>query len=224
MGVTVQINQTGNSEPWCKAMTDNVSESLKQMTKDAENWVVYARLNAVFDATAGDLCYHKTCYCKLSNQARAKKQKSETKASNPPYDPLVMAELISYIQHNNNAIRLSDRKKLYSQRLQQVVSSSSTLSIHPTRFKEHLLQRLGGEWQAFAKGCNVFLTSKATVGSLPSESISQDKSRSKEDRRGKSWNHKINFLVPSHQPVMPSQCQTHYWLFWLFCMMARPAF
>ena len=97
---------------------------------------------------------------------------------------VVMAELIYYIQHNNNAMRLSDRKKFYSQRLQQVGSCWSTVSIHPTRFKKHLLQRLGGEWQAFAKGCNVFFTSKATVGSLLSESISQDKSRSKGDRRG----------------------------------------
>ena len=63
-------------------------------------------INAVFDETTGDLCYHKTCYCKLSNQARAKKQKSEAKASNTPYDPLVMAGLISFIQHNNNTIRL----------------------------------------------------------------------------------------------------------------------
>ena len=116
--------QTGNSEPLCKAMTDNVSKSLKQMAKDAENWVVYVLLNAVFDATAGDLCYQKTCYCKLSDQAGAKKQKSEATASNPPYDPLVMAELIAYIQPNNNAIRLSDLKKLYSQRLQQVGAPS----------------------------------------------------------------------------------------------------
>ena len=171
--VYCNIPQTGNSEPLCEAMTDNFSEGLKQMTKDAENWVVYAWLNAVFDATAGDLCYHKTCYCKLSNQARAKKQKSEAKDSNPPYDPLVMAELISYIQHNSNAIRLSDLKKFYSQHLQQVGSSWSTINIHPTRFKEHLLQRLGGEWQALAKGRDVFSTSKATVGSLLSESISQ---------------------------------------------------
>ena len=85
-----------------------------------------------------------------------------------------MAELISYIQHNNNAIRLSDLQKLYSQHLQQVGSSWSTVSIQPTWFKEHLLQRLGGEWQAFAKGRDVFLTSKATVGSLLSELISQD--------------------------------------------------
>ena len=110
--VYCNIPQTGNSDPLCKAMTDNVSESLNQMAKDTENWVVYARLNAVFDAKAGDLCYHKTCYCKLFNQARAKKQKGKAKASNPPYDLLVMAELISYIQHNNNATRLFDLKKL----------------------------------------------------------------------------------------------------------------
>ena len=160
--VYCSIPQTGNSEPLCKAMTDNVSESLKQMAKDAENWVVYARLNVVFDATAV-ISYHKTCYCKLSNQARAKNRKGEAKASKPPYDPLLMAGLIiSYIQHDNNAIRFSDLKKLYSQRLQRVGSSWSTISIHPAWFKEHLLQRIGGEWQVFAKGRDVFFNSKAT--------------------------------------------------------------
>ena len=34
--VYCSIPQTGNSEPLCKAMTDNVSENLKQMAKDAE--------------------------------------------------------------------------------------------------------------------------------------------------------------------------------------------
>jgi len=124
--------QTSTSEPLRKAMTSNVKESLKEMAKNAEDWFVYARLNAVFDA-AGDLCYHKTCYCKLSNQARAKKQRSEAKPTNPPYDPLVMAELISYIQYCNKTMQLSDIQRLYSRRLDQVGSSWKNKSANMAR-------------------------------------------------------------------------------------------
>ena len=115
-------------------------ESLKQMAKDAENWVVYARLNAVFDATAGDLCYHR--------QTTARKVRLKLQI-------LHMTLL----------------------RWQSLFLIFSIITMHQMRFKEHLLPRLGGEWQAFAKGLDVFLTSKATIGSLLSESISQDLSK-----------------------------------------------
>jgi hypothetical protein len=164
------LYQEDNSEPICKSMSDG--EKLKEMAKEAQNWVVYARINEAFDATAADIHYHKTCYCILANEARATRSKKlDTKTPMLPYDPLVMAELIAFIQYNETVMKLAYLKKLYIQRLQQVGSEWLMVQIHPTRFKEHLLLKLGDKWQAFTQGRDVLLSTKTKAGSLLSGSL-----------------------------------------------------
>jgi len=168
------LYQEDSSEPISTSTSDG--NKLKEMAKEAENWVVYARLNAAFDATAADLYYHKTCYRKLANEARAAKSKKSTEINTTtslPYDPLVMAELIAFVQDNESVMKLTDLRKLYSQRLQQVGSDWLMVKIHLTRFKEHLLSKLGSEWQAFTKGRDVLLSTKTKAGSVLSESLTR---------------------------------------------------
>jgi hypothetical protein len=57
------LYQEDNSEPICKSMSDG--EKLKEMAKEAQNWVVYARINEAFDATAADIHYHKPATANL---------------------------------------------------------------------------------------------------------------------------------------------------------------
>jgi hypothetical protein len=70
--VYCHLYQEDNSEPISRAMSDD--NNLKVMAKEAQNWVVYARVNAAFDATAGDLYYRK-----LANEARAAKSNKHRK-------------------------------------------------------------------------------------------------------------------------------------------------
>ena len=168
------LYQEDSSEPISTSTSDG--NKLKEIAKEAENLVVYARLNAAFDATAADLYYHKTCYRKLTNEARAAKSKKSTEINTTtslPYDPLVMAELIAFVQDNESVMKLTDLRKLYSQRLQQVGSDWLMVKIHLTRFKEHLLSKLGSEWQAFTKGRDVLLSTKTKAGSVLSESLTR---------------------------------------------------
>ena len=173
--------QDYNSEPICKAMTLTVSKNLKGMAKEAQNWSMYAQVNEAFDATAGDIYYHKSCYHKLANAARAAKLKKSkvTTTSALPYDPFVMAKLISNVQNNESVMKLTDLRKFYSQQLQQVDSDCLKMEIPPTRFKEHLLMNLGDEWQAFTKGRDVLLSTKSKTSSLLSDSLTQDVSEDK---------------------------------------------
>ena len=166
--------QKDTSEPISRAMSSD--NNLKEMAKEAQNWVVYARVNEAFDATAGDLYYHKSCYRKLANEARAAKSKKSRETTTPPlpYDPLVMAELIAFIQYNESVMKVADLRKLYSQRLEQVGSDWLGIDIHPTRFKEHLLLKLGSEWEAFNKGRDVLLSTKTKASSLLSESLKHE--------------------------------------------------
>ena len=168
------LHQEDNSEPISTSVSDG--EKLKKMAMEAQNWIVYARISAAFDATVGGFYYHKSCYRKLANEARAAKSKKskETKTTPLPYDPLVMAELIAFIQCNGSVMKLADLRNLYSQRLQQVRSDWLTVNIHPTRFKEHLLLKLGDEWQVYTKGRDVLLSTKSKAGSLMLESLTQE--------------------------------------------------
>ena len=97
---------------------------MKDMAKEAQSWVVYARIKEAFDATVADLYYHQTCYLKLSNEARAAKSKKskKTKSQTLPYDDLVVAEFIAFIQCNESVMKLTYHRQLYSQRLKQVTS------------------------------------------------------------------------------------------------------
>ena len=141
----------------------------------------YSSVNEAFDATAGDIYYHKSCYHKLANAARAAKLKKSkvTTTSALPYDPFVMAKLISNVQNNESVMKLTDLRKFYSQQLQQVDSDCLKMEIPLTRFKEHLLMNLGDEWQAFTKGRDVLLSTKSKTSSLLSDSLTQDVSEDK---------------------------------------------
>ena len=71
-------------------------------------------------------------------------------------------------------MKLTDLRKLYSQRLKQVNSDWLTVEIHPTRLKEHILLTLGDECQTFTKGRDVLIPTKTKSADLLSEAMSQD--------------------------------------------------
>jgi len=129
--------------------------------------VVHARLNTASDAGAGDVHYHISCYTKLKNEARAAVNKSsnaETSYARQQYDPLVFALLVAFVQLNNSAFKLADPRKLYDRRLIQLDSDWIGSYVHPTRFKEHLLQKQGPDWSDYTEGRDIYISHKKTVG------------------------------------------------------------
>ena len=159
--------QKDSDEPIHRASSQNCSRNLCKWAVESKNWVVHARLNTASDAEAGDVHYHISCYTKLKNEARAAVNKSsnaETNYARQQYDPLVFAQLVAFVQFNNSAFKLADLRKLYDRRLVQLDSDWIGSYVHPTRFKEHLLQKLGPDWSDYTEGRDIYISHKKTVG------------------------------------------------------------
>ena len=159
-----------------RARSNNCGKNLLASAIESKNWVVHARLNTAInaeDAEAADLHYHSSCYTKLKNALRAAKSQSsdgtQTSANLQAYDPLVFAHLIAYVRISQSPIKLSELRKLCEQRLKTLASDWIRVNIHPTRFKEHLLNKLGPDWAAFQQGREVYISNKETVGTALAE-------------------------------------------------------
>ena len=117
-----------------------------------------------FDSVAGNVHYHKSCRTILFNQAKARVSSStfckQTGESELTYDPLVIAELVAYIQHQNCAVKLNDIRDLYIKRLIEIKSDWLESNVNATRFKDHLIGKLGNEWQCFNQSKYVILSPK----------------------------------------------------------------
>ena len=70
-------------------------------------------------------------------------------------------------------VKLSDMKRLYSERLRNINSDWENLTVNSTRFKEHILKRLGDGWHAFNKGKEVFFSNNFTTSSELMEAVKQ---------------------------------------------------
>ena len=165
--VRCEMFQKDSDEPIHRASSQNCSQNLCKWAVESNNWVVHARLNTAIDAAAGDVYYHISCYTKLKNEARAAVNKSsnaETNYAKEQYDPLVFAQLVAFVQFNNSAFKLADLRKLYDRRLVQLDSDWIGSYVHPTRFKERLLMKLGPDWSDYTEGRDIYISHKETVG------------------------------------------------------------
>jgi len=77
---------------------------------------------------------------------------------------LVFAQLVAFVQFNNSAYKLVDLRKLHDRHLVQLDSDWIGSYVHPTRFKEHLLQKLKPDWSEYTKGRDIYISHKKTVG------------------------------------------------------------
>ena len=165
--------EVDGDEPIYRARSANCGKNLLKWATESENWVVHARLNTAInaeDAEAADIHYHHTCYTHLKNAARAASAtpRNTTKSSScqQPYDPLVIAELLAFVKFNHFPYphKLSALRKLYDDRIQTLGSEWTGLNVHPSRFKDHLLKKLGSDWSAYNEGKEVYISHKKTVG------------------------------------------------------------
>ena len=82
--------------------------------------MVHACLNTTInagDAEAADIHYHTSCYMRMKNAARSRSSSNATGKTidEQAYDPLVIAQLVAFMQCKNSPHKLSDLKKLYDQ-------------------------------------------------------------------------------------------------------------
>lgn len=165
--------QTDGEEQIYRARSNDCGKNLLAWAIESRNWVVHARLNTAInaeDAEAADIHYHSSCYTKLKNAARAAKSQSSAESSKSTtmqgYDPLVFAHLVAFVRFSQSPLKMSQLRKLYRQRLETLGSDWMGVNIHPTRFKEHLLNKLGPDWVAFQQGREVYISNKQTVGAV----------------------------------------------------------
>ena len=141
-------------------------------------WVIHARLNTAInteDAEAGNVHYHISCYTKLKNDARAEKSKSSHAKRGSPvgctYDPLVIAQLVAFVEFNHSAFKLAELRKLYDRRLNQLVSDWIGVYVHQKRFKENISEKLGPDWSVYSEGRDVYVSHKKVIGAALAQNV-----------------------------------------------------
>ena len=113
----------------------------------------------------------------MFNSARSANRKDQAACSSEqtlPYDPLVLAEIVSHVQRHETIIKLSDIKKLYLKRLHDIKSGWKHVSLNSTRFKENIRNQLGDRWQTFNKGKELLISNNFTTSSVLMEAEKQD--------------------------------------------------
>ena len=169
--VCCQKFQDDSDEQLIRVTTKNCGNNLLKYATESKNWVVHARLNTAFDAIAADMYYHLSCITQMKNNARSVTA-AESKASNEKkdgkkqeYDPLVIAQLVAFVQFNHSTFKLADLRRLYDRRLEQLNSDWIGMYVHQSRFKEHLLKKLGPDWSEYPGGRGIYIShTKKTVG------------------------------------------------------------
>ena len=109
--------------------------------------------------------YHTSCYTKLKNDARAATSNASNAKSSytiQQYDPLVIAQLVAYVQFNHSAFKLADLRKLYH----QLGSDWIGVYVHQKRFKEHLLDNLGPDKAEYSVGRDIYISHKKQLVQL----------------------------------------------------------
>ena len=165
-----------SGEDLFRARSANCGKNLLNWAIESKNWAVHSRLHTAIsaeDTIAADVHYHSSCYTKLKNAARAAKSKTSVDTQCPgesqTYDPLVFAELLAFVKFGQSPFKLSVLRNLYLERLKVVGSGWINTNIHPTRFKEHIIEKLGSDWSAFQQGREVYISHKQAVGEALAE-------------------------------------------------------
>lgn len=163
------------SEKLYRARSANCGRNLHKWATESKNWVVVARLATAVnldDAEAADIHYHVSCYMSLKNNARAALARDEGEHSSTlsqTFDPLIVAQIVAAMQGSQAVFKLADLRKLYDQKLMQLESDWVGKLVHATRFKDHILEKLGPQWSEYSAGRDVFITRKKTAGAAVAE-------------------------------------------------------
>ena len=162
--VICQANDQSNLN---KVLTGPVDENLKEWAKASKNFVLIRKLVAtVSDAHAMDACYHLVCYTR-PREAALTANRQESKIYFPPFDPIICAQIMAFIEHSEGVFKLSQLREMYLELMSdQGNPCKDRKEPHASRFKDHLLSLLP-EWSEFSgenKGRkDIYISHEATV-------------------------------------------------------------
>lgn len=161
------------TEPLHEAMMDRVTHRVKQCAIKLLDERLIAKVSSG-DLVASEAKYHAKCLVALYNAAERKKTTDSTNTSEDVdkqnHYARAFAELLSFIddsitenhdQNTSPVFRLSDLRKLYSDRLLQL--GVSCPYVHSTRLKDRILANFP-ELKAFKEGRDILLISNDDIG------------------------------------------------------------
>ena len=94
------------------------------------------------DADAMDAYYHLVCYTRLQ-EAALTANRQESKMHSPPFDPIICAQIVAFIEHSEGVFKLSELWEMYQELMSdQGNPCNDRKEPHATRFKDHLLSLL----------------------------------------------------------------------------------
>ena len=149
----------------CSMNSTDIKEQCKEWAIATLNWDVLRRLST----TQGSINYHASCYKKLNRDAH---NNNDNVAQSEEFNSIGIAYLLLYIQHNTPPYKISDLKTKYTQYLKECISDTSPefhqseRDLNTTRFKDFLLEKLGGSWHSLTQGRTIYVCNDAKTASL----------------------------------------------------------
>ena len=155
-------------EKLIKASTYDIDITFRKYAKTTNDPVLSAKLATALDIHAMDGYYHKSCSTDLYHRARSVtrqilSQESDTKFRS--HEAMAFSQLVAYVGESPTDIyKLRDLVELYKQKLIEL-GCTDTTSVHSTRLKERLLDKIPG-LEAQPHGRDILLTTRETVASV----------------------------------------------------------
>ena len=113
------------------------------------------------------LCDIHVCGKQLLLQIDKSANRQESKIHSPPFDPIICAQIVAFIEHSEGVFKLLELREMYQELMSdQANPCKSRKEPHATRFKDHLLSLLP-EWSEFSrenKGRkDIYISHKVTI-------------------------------------------------------------
>ena len=152
------------------ASTIQLDARVREMATRLQDQKLLAKLT-LGDMTALDAQYHNQCLTALTNRDRDAIHAKANSTEQQAIEGIALAELVSYVQEtklgtgSQPIFMLSDLKKLYQARLQQLNAPSNT-NVNSTRLKERLKQHVPGLTAHTKSNNKVFFVFEENLGEV----------------------------------------------------------
>ena len=107
------------------------------------------------------------CVIHVLREAALTANRQESKIYSPPFDPIICAQIVAFIEHSEGVFKLSELREMYQELMsEQGNPCKDRKEPHATRFKDHLLSLLP-EWSEFSRETkgrkDIYISHKVTV-------------------------------------------------------------
>ena len=162
-------DETDEKETLFNASTFNFDSNIREWAQILCDEKLLAKLSTG-DLIALEAKYHKRCltslYCRVRSQKRRELKEDRETGTEKIIERLVFAELVSFVKEDETdelspVMKLSELKKLYIERLQELRVSVS--NVHSSRLKDRLCKYIPG-LQSYKQGRECVLAFEDGIG------------------------------------------------------------